>query len=415
MELIIVLLTGLTTGGLTCLAVQGGLLASVASARAGALAPAVAQQPMSNTARRKQEQRARRQATVAVGSAPGPSDGPILAFLGAKLIAYTALGVLLGATGSLIGVSATTRGWLQLFAGLYMVATALNLLQIHPAFRYVVLQPPAFLTRRVRLVSKSGSAFAPASLGFMTVLIPCGTTLAVEFFALSTGSPLYAGALMFAFTLGTMPVFYFLGRLTTRMQGERQARFMGFTAAGVLLLGFLSINTAMNLLDYPFTYRDLETNLAALPERIAGRSLDGAAQAAAVPTFSPAASARQLVTLAGPTSTETAKAPAATAAQGGAEAAKAASGTDAQVLKLDVKSTAYTPARLEASAGRPIRLELATNNTNGCTRAFTIPSLGLQQILPVTGTTTIDLPAQKAGTIRFTCSMGMYSGSIVIS
>lgn len=402
MELVVVLLTGLTTGGLTCLAVQGGLLASVVAARTSQVAalplagvrPAVSR-PASNNARRKQQRGAKQQAQPIHPEGAEASDGPLLAFLAAKLLAYTALGVLLGATGSLIGVSTNTRGWLQLFAGIYMVATALNLLDLHPAFRYFVLQPPSFLTRRVRLASKSSHFFAPAFLGLMTVFIPCGTTLAVEFFALSTGNPVYAGALMFAFTLGTMPVFFFLGRLTGRMEGQRQARFLGFTAAGVLLLGFLSINTAMNLLDYPLTYNELETKLAALPERITGETLDDNAQASAAPLFATAS-------------------PAAAAGVGTAGSVQPST-EGVQTLQLDVKSTSYAPGRLEARAGQPIRLELATKNTNGCTRAFTIPSLGVQKILPATGTTVIDLPAQKAGTIRFTCSMGMYSGSIVVS
>lgn len=348
--------------------------------------------PARNNARRKQQRGAKQQAQPIHPEGAEASDGPLFAFLAAKLLAYTALGVLLGATGSLIGVSTTTRGWLQLFAGLYMVATALNLLDLHPVFRYFVLQPPSFLTRRVRLASKSSHLFAPAFLGLMTVFIPCGTTLAVAFFALSTGDPLYAGALMFAFTLGTMPVFFFLGRLTNRMEGQRQARFLGFTAAGVLLLGFLSINTAMNLLDYPLTYREVEAKLAALPERITGQNLDGNAQASGAPVFSTRP-----------------------AAEGSTGITNQAGSGDVQTIRLDVKSTSYAPGRLEARAGQPIRLELATKNTNGCTRAFTIPSLGVQKVLPATGTTTIELPAQKPGTIRFTCSMGMYSGSIVVS
>ena len=66
MELIFVLLTGLTTGGLTCLAVQGGLLASVTSARAAAATSArpvsvtqpVVEQRTSNAAKKRQHQTA---------------------------------------------------------------------------------------------------------------------------------------------------------------------------------------------------------------------------------------------------------------------------------------------------------------------------------------------------------------------
>ncbi len=38
--------------------------------------------------------------------------------------------------------------------------------------------------------------------------------------------------------------------------------------------------------------------------------------------------------------------------------------------------------------------------------------MGIQEILSETGETTLDLPAQPVGALRFACGMGMYSGSI---
>jgi len=52
-----------------------------------------------------------------------------------------------------------------------------------------------------------------------------------------------------------------------------------------------------------------------------------------------------------------------------------------------------------------------SNGTTGCTRGFVIPSIGYQRTLPETGQTTINIPASAAnGNLRYTCSMGMYSG-----
>jgi plastocyanin domain-containing protein len=36
----------------------------------------------------------------------------------------------------------------------------------------------------------------------------------------------------------------------------------------------------------------------------------------------------------------------------------------------------------------------------------------MQEILPETGTTVFDILPQEPGTLRFTCSMGMYRGQI---
>ncbi|MCX4632437.1 sulfite exporter TauE/SafE family protein [Streptomyces sp. NBC_01443] len=59
-----------------------------------------------------------------------------------------------------------------------------------------------------------------------------------------------------------------------------------------------------------------------------------------------------------------------------------------------------------------LTLVTATNNTGGCIRAFVIPDLGIQKILPTTGTATIDLGNRKPGRLDYTCGMGMYAGQI---
>jgi hypothetical protein len=113
----IALLTGLTAGGVSCLAVQGGLLAS----------------------------------SLATVPDDKKNMGTLL-FLGAKIVSYTLLGFLLGFFGASLSISSTVQGWLQIMAGLYMIATAANLLQIHPIFRYVVVQPPTW----AKIVSLQG-------------------------------------------------------------------------------------------------------------------------------------------------------------------------------------------------------------------------------------------------------------------
>jgi hypothetical protein len=62
---------------------------------------------------------------------------------------------------------------------------------------------------------------------------------------------------------------------------------------------------------------------------------------------------------------------------------------------------------------QPLKLALVTKNTYSCSRAFIIPDLNFQKLLPATGTEVIDLPPQPAGAVLYyTCSMGMYTGQI---
>src|SRR5690606_14410661 len=122
-----------------CLAVQGGLLAA--------------------TLAQRQQERYGEQ-LKRTGNA-----FPILSFLGAKLVAYTILGLLLGALGSVVQLTLTGKIVMQIAVVFFMLGTALNLLNVHPVFRYFIVQPPKFLTRIVRKKSKSSDYFAPATLG----------------------------------------------------------------------------------------------------------------------------------------------------------------------------------------------------------------------------------------------------------
>src|SRR3989344_5362816 len=217
----IIFTTGLLTGGLTCLAVQGGLLAS-----------AIAQR----------EEEHLREKAVKKGNAL-----PILAFVIAKLAAYTILGLLLGWFGSLFELSLSAQAVLQIAVAIFMIGTAGALLNLHPIFRYFIIQPPRFITRRIRNISKSGDLFAPGLLGAFTVFIPCGTTQAMMALAIAAGSPVYGAAIMFAFVLGTIPVFFILGYLATRLGDSLHKKFMRVAAYAIVLLALFNLNNGIAL------------------------------------------------------------------------------------------------------------------------------------------------------------------------
>lgn len=220
-SLIGIFLTGLFVGGLTCMAVQGGLLAATIAQR---------------------EEERLKDKTKETNSAL-----PILAFLASKLAAYTILGFLLGLLGSVFQLSLTARTILNFAVVIFMVGTALNILEIHPIFRYFVIQPPRFLTRLIRKQSKSKDIFAPALLGAFTVAIPCGTTQAMMALAIASGKPLNGGAIMFAFILGTTPLFFILGYMATKLGDTLHQKFMRLAALAILLLAVFNLNNALAL------------------------------------------------------------------------------------------------------------------------------------------------------------------------
>ena len=105
-QLVVAFVTGLTTGGLSCLAVQGGLLAS-------SLAHQIEQDYVGQASQNKSRNK---------GKIPAPARSstalPIFLFLAAKLVAYTLLGALLGLLGSYLTFSPVTRALLMIAIGL---------------------------------------------------------------------------------------------------------------------------------------------------------------------------------------------------------------------------------------------------------------------------------------------------------
>lgn len=345
MNLWVIFLTGLTIGSLTCLAVQGGLLASVIASREGE--------------------------DLKEGKRSYHAIFATAAFLIAKLFSYTVLGFILGAFGGVLNITPNVQLAVQLIAGVYMIAIALNLLNVHPIFRYFVIQPPRFLTRIVRNQSKSKDLFAPTFLGAMTIFIPCGTTLAMEALAISSSNALLGASIMFAFILGTTPLFFGVGFLTSILGDNFQGRFLKLAAIAVLYLGITSVNGALVAFGSPITLQSIAENSPIQIDLSGGGSSNAAS--AADPNV------------------------------------KLVNGV--QTTDISVFPNGYKPDNIQVKTGVPVRLNLTQVGGVGCTTGFRIPSLGITKSLQ-DGPQTVEFTPTQPGKIIWTCSMGMFRGAI---
>src|SRR5512139_1474087 len=235
MNLMVAFLTGLTTGGLGCLAVQSGLLASTLAYQV--------------------EQDMKVYNLNPTGKFRPHIAKPIILFLIAKLMAYTALGFLLGAVGSVLQLTPTTSALLYIGIGVFMIGNALRMLDVHPIFRYFVIEPPKFLTRYIRRKSKDGeSLVTPLFMGTLTIFLPCGVTQAMMAVALGTGSAIEGALLMFAFILGTTPLFFTVYYFATRLSATMEKSFTRIVAVVLLFLGLVSIDSGLNLAGAPVSF-----------------------------------------------------------------------------------------------------------------------------------------------------------------
>jgi len=329
-----IILAGITTGGLTCFAVQGGLLTSV-------------------IAQSKNENQNSKSDLL-----------PTLAFISSKIFIYTIFGIFLGLFGSFFSISPILQGWIQLIIAIYMIGIALQLLNVHPIFRYFILQPPHSLQKFVRKIAKGRDNLAtPALLGLMTIFIPCGTTLAMEALAISTGNPLSGAIVMLVYTISSSWIFFAAGYTASKLNQKLQAYFYKITAAVLVVLGLVSLNGGLNLLGFPYSFS-------------------------------------QTSVLSQKTTKDQSKIP--------------ADFDTIQKVVIDVNSSGYQSDTLVLKKGVPVEITLIAKNSYSCANAFTIPSLNIQKVLPSNGSDTIKFTPQKSGQLAYSCSMGMYRGNFMV-
>src|SRR5258708_17269556 len=115
------------------------------------------------------------------------------------------------------------------------------------------------MTRFIRRYAKNNASTVatPLFLGTLTIFIPCGVTQAMMVLAVGTGSPLLGAAIMFAFILGTTPVFFGLAYVATRLGEVLHTRFLQLAGAVVLILGLVSIEGGLNLMGSPYSFSNL--------------------------------------------------------------------------------------------------------------------------------------------------------------
>lgn len=349
-----VLLLGLLAGGVSCAAVQGGLLAGLVSRQRQPV-------PAGPAPRRGQP---------AVAAGLGDDLAPVGGFLAGKLASHTLLGVLLGLLGTAVQLGMHVRAMVQIGAGLLIIAMGLGQLGVK-AFRGLVFTPPASWTRLVRGRARSQSALAPAVLGVASVLIPCGVTLSVMTLAVASGSPWQGAAIMAAFVIGTAPLFAVLGYAAARARraaGAWARKLAVATGVVILALGAYTLNGGLELSGSPVAASQLAYTLGLTGD-------------------DPADVTGERVTVDG----------------------------GRQTVLVSAVTGAYQPANLQVATGLPTTLIVRSHRAKGCVRAFVIPDLGVEKILPVSGDTAIDLGVLKPGQLAYSCSMGMYTGRLTIT
>lgn len=374
MNLWSIFVTGLFAGGASCAVVQGGLLAGAVGRR---------QRSTGGSDRPTPE--------APAASAWGEDAVPVGGFLAGKLTSHTLFGALLGLFGGALQPNFRVRAYMQIAAGVLMILMAANLFGLFGR-RSFLLAPPESFTRLLRRRARAESAFTPAVVGFLTVLVPCGVTLSIEFLVIANGSVLTGAAAMAAFVIGTTPLFAAIGYAVRRAGAVLRGHLNKLAAVAVAVAGALSVNTVLVLSGSSITLQRVAPGIAQAVPPILG----GGASATAGLSGRPSDPDQPVRT--------------------------ATVGADGvQVVEIHVAygdpeggGAPFSPSIVQALAGIPTRLELKPAGDLGCAGVFVLPRRGVERALKSGTETVVDLGVLTAGDLGYSCGTGMYGGTIKV-
>jgi heme/copper-type cytochrome/quinol oxidase subunit 2 len=182
--------------------------------------------------------------------------------------------------------------------------------------------------------------------------------------AIASGNPLFGAATLFAFVLGTSPVFFVLGYFATKLGDMFQQKFMKIAAFAIIILAIFNINNAIALTGSKATLENISKGIWCVFTVCDVTNTSSLSEVNNNPT-------------------------------------------------ITIQSLGYTPNNITVKAGSSVKIKIVNTNGTSCVQAFTIPSLGIQKVVPPGTSGEIDFTAPNSPTqIPFMCSMGMFRGVI---
>jgi hypothetical protein len=234
-----------------------------------------------------------------------------------------------------------------------------NMLGLLPSLRKFIPRMPSALADKVE--AKSAGSKSPVIVGLLNGLMPCGPLQAMQLYALSTGSPLKGALAMFIFSVGTVPLMFGLGALSSVLTKKFTQKVMTVGAVLVAVLGLMMFTTGWSLSGLPV-----------------------------------------------PTLPSMYKAPAAEQQQGEIQIEDGK-----QIINSSLSSRGY-PA-IKVKAGTPVKwiIDAPAGSITGCNQAMQIPEYGIEYQFNE-GENIIEFTPTETGKFQYSCWMGMIRSFIEV-
>ncbi|WP_347451826.1 urease accessory protein UreH domain-containing protein [Acetoanaerobium noterae] len=281
---------------------------------------------------------------------------PSFLYNSGRVVSYTLIGGIVGALGSVISFPGPAKGLVAIISGLLMIVMGLNMLNVFPWLRKFNPRMPKFFASKIHNSDKESGPFY---IGLLNGLMPCGPLQAMQLYALGTGSFLTGALSMFFFSLGTVPLMFGLGAVSSLLSRKFTHKMMKVSAALVIVLGFIMADR--------------------------GLALSGISSSSEA--FNPI------------TVTQTTE--------------KAVIDGDIQRVTTSLASGRYEPITVQKGVPVIWTITAESSDINGCNNALIIPEFSKElQLKP--GENVIEFTPTKSGTFEYSCWMGMITSKIVV-
>jgi len=289
---------------------------------------------------------------------------PHLLYNGGRLVSYTTAGILAGLLGSIFTFTSDYRGYLSMFAGIFMIFFGLS--TFIPWLR-------RFTTIRTPNIIKHTKNRGPLVFGLLNSLMPCGPLQAMLIYSAGTGSVIQGALTMFIFGLGTAPLMFGFGNVMSLLTHKYTRKIMTISTLFVMALGLIMLNRGLLLTGYG--------SLGTVS--LSGFGLLGFSESK---TSSTGFGEEHTETLDG-----------------------------FQQINMIVDRYGWNPDSFFVKKGIPVKWNIYVKELNYCNKGLLMPKYGLRADFTKEGETLLlEFTPKETGKFFFTCWMGMLPGDITV-
>ncbi len=294
-------------------------------------------------------------------ASPREKFTPHLFFNVGRFISFFILGGVIGLIGSVFQLSSSVSGLLIIIVGLSMIFLGLQLTNIFPKLSAFSFTLPKGISKLLGVTTHQNSSYSHKSaalMGALTFFVPCGFTQAIQLYAMATGSFLTGALTMSIFALGTAPGLLSLGGVTSLVKGKSTGLFFKFVGLVVIAMAFFNISNGLKLAGIKTNYSSEVTQDQEQDKNVA--MINGV-----------------------------------------------------QVIHMEQNAQGYSPNIFTLKKNIPVKWIVKSVYPYSCASSLVVQKLNIKTNL-TDKEQVFDFTPKDAGEIPFSCSMGMYSGTILV-